>query len=113
MKKCHRQLEKNYINEWFPGFIVKLTKTLKPRISKNISSTLDLHGLTVHEAYKKCSSFIEDHYYCKSDNIVIITGRSGQINDEFLSWIMLSKYVRLCEQLPNKGSYKLWLLKQK
>lgn len=111
MKKSHRILPANFAEQWIPGFRVSIVPNMKNiiRKSKCISKILDLHGITVNEAYIKSDKFIEDHFYNNTDKIIIITGRSGQINEEFLLWISMNKFVRMCKQLPNKGSYEIWL----
>ncbi len=66
---------------------------------------LDLHGYVIHDAFSMVSQFIEDTSY---KQIIIITGKSGQINKEFPHWISRFKIVKRYEML-NSGSYKLYL----
>lgn len=53
--------------------------------------TLDLHGLTVEEAYRALSHFISLHQAAQTKQITVITGRGvgggGKIKREFEGWL--------------------------
>jgi DNA-nicking Smr family endonuclease len=57
-----------------------------------VQGKLDLHGLTLEEAYKKLKSFIEKHYRKGSRCVLIITGKGspGQLAREVPRWLSLS-----------------------
>ena len=71
------------------------------------SPRMDLHGVTVHEAF----GMVQDHIYQGAQNgykrLTIITGRSGQINQELPRWLERNSYVRSVTQLPNGGSWEV------
>lgn len=67
--------------------------------------TLDLHGLTVQQAYEVTREFVGETRYRK---VLIITGRSGQIRAEFERWLDTLPRVRQCI-VVNNGSYELVL----
>lgn len=75
---------------------------------ESLSKKLDLHGFSVHEAYDHTLNFIEEHYYSDSNNLTIVTGKSGQIYQEFPTWIKKLRFVRKYE---NKNGYYLIELK--
>lgn len=73
------------------------------------SPRMDLHGVTVHEAF----GMVQDHIYQGVQNgykkLTIITGRSGQINQELPRWLERNSYVRSVTQLPNGGSWEVMI----
>ena len=113
-RKSHRILTEDFASEWIPGYKVTFVPVVPytPTKIKIIDNTLDLHGLSVHEAYIKTKSFIEESIKDKIYTVTIITGRSGQIKEEFLLWTFLCNNVINCTLLQNKGSYRLCLKKQ-
>lgn len=84
--------------------------------AENLPRRLDLHGYPVHAAWHKLREFVEQHYEAESHDIVIITGRSGQIAHEFREWCKRIPQVRFYDPIETKqgkvGSYRLYL-KQK
>lgn len=115
MEKHNRKLNDDYLSEWFPNSKITYKPKLpyKPYGLKIITTTLDLHGETVNSAYIMCMDFIENSVKNNIKSVTIITGRSGQIKKEFKMWISMNKYVNMYKQLPNEGSYKLWLIHTK
>lgn len=79
---------------------------------KNSVKILDCHGMYIHEAYLRTKEFINYHFDIKSKTVIIITGRSGTINEEFPSWFKHSSLIKKIELLENKGSWKVWLKKK-
>lgn len=61
------------------------------------SRRLDLHGLSIHDAWMNLREFVDMHHGYGSNEIVVITGRSGRISHEFTEW---------CRRLPNVRSYE-------
>ena len=84
--------------------------------AENLPRRLDLHGFAVHEAWHKLREFVEQHYEAESFDIVIITGRSGQIAHEFREWCKRIPQIRFYDPIETRqgkvGSYRLYL-KQK
>jgi DNA-nicking Smr family endonuclease len=68
---------------------------------------VDLHGVTIHEAW----GVVNDHIYHGVQNgykkLLIITGRSGQINQELPRWLERNPHVRSVTQMPNGGSWEI------
>lgn len=78
----------------------------------NTSKILDLHGYILHTAYTSVFDFIDQSHTMGFKTVMIITGRSGQIFEEFPHWVKAHNKVRKIELQPNKGSWKIWLKKQ-
>lgn len=67
--------------------------------------SLDLHGYTVHEAWRKFNDHVSDCYYAGHKKTIIITGH-GQIGNELIAWVHNSQYATECSRLdPNTGAY--------
>ena len=77
------------------------------------SKRIDLHGMTVNDAYNAVCEFIEQHMQCNTPNIVIVTGKSGQIRDEFIGWLgkikAVVRYHAIVDTRGGVGSYRLYL----
>ena len=68
---------------------------------------MDLHGATIHEAF----GMVNEHIYQGTQNgykkLLIITGKSGQINLELPRWLERNPSVRSVKQLANGGSWEI------
>ena len=72
---------------------------------------LDLHGHTVHAAWRVFNTRITDAYYRKQKSVVVITGQ-GAIMYEFQVWASNHPHVRSYSSMShNPGSYKIFLKK--
>ena len=75
--------------------------------------TLDLHGYTLHTAWKMFNQHISGCYYDQQKYVIVVTGY-GTIQEELPHWAKLNKHVRDCiQQNPNSGSFKVYLRKHK
>ena len=75
--------------------------------------TLDLHGYTLHTAWKMFNQHISGCYYNRLNYTIVITGY-GTIQEELPQWAKLNKHVMDClQQNPNAGSFKVYLHKYK
>ena len=109
--KHKRELGPNFHQEWLPGTILRET-FIGPRPKIKLSRRIDLHGLTLHDAYVNTVEFIQSHIDNGSDSIRIVTGASGNIKKEFVSWILKTKCIKKYLQISN-GEYKIWLRNMK
>lgn len=73
---------------------ISFPKRLKVRRApeRELMSVLDLHGLTVEEAYQTLRRFIMVHHRENTKLITVITGKGspnheGQIHKEILGWL--------------------------
>lgn len=70
---------------------------------------LDLHGYTIHDAWRIFNSRVTDAYYAKAKTIVVVTGQ-GAIMHEFTAWCAQHPHVKTWTNSPNNpGSFKLSL----
>lgn len=80
---------------------------------QSLSRKLDLHGMSVHEAWMNLKEFVDVHRSQGNKEVVVITGRSGRISHEFTEWCRQLESVRNYEPIETKGgkvgSYRLYL----
>jgi hypothetical protein len=75
------------------------------------SWVLDLHGMTVYEAFNRVKSFVQDAYLADVRRVTIITGKSGVIASEFPLWV--ERYpVQRSELLRGGGAYRVFIVKK-
>jgi len=70
---------------------------------------IDLHGFTVHQAWKVFCDNIDRAKLNNKKMLVFITGR-GQIESEFQGWISGNINCRFCEKL-HPGCFKVYIRK--
>ena len=61
--------------------------------------TLDLHGRTIHDAWKLFIAFAYEKWLDKEKHVRVITGH-GAIQKEFPRWCEACVHVRKCETEP-------------
>ena len=66
---------------------------------------LDLHDLTLDEAYQEFQDFIFQAYLDNISKVEIITGKSGQIRKEFPYWSENSHQIKYHEVSWHGGSF--------
>lgn len=72
---------------------------------------LDLHGKTVHTAWKEYRNVTHNCYLKKLKKITIITGH-GIMSTEFPNWVSADPYAISCErQNPNTGAWVVHIKK--
>ena len=72
----------------------------------------DLHGMTIHNAWKEYRRATSDCYVKGVKKIVIITGH-GIMAKEFLGWVDADPHAKNCErQNPNTGAWTVHLHKK-
>lgn len=69
---------------------------------------LDLHGMTLHDAHRAVREHIANARRHQWKKITVITGRSGDIFQEFTHWLE-GQPIRSYQLQKNGGSYILWL----
>ena len=74
---------------------------------------LDLHGYTVHEAWKRFNQHLDDCYYACRKKTIVVTGY-GQIGNELVAWVHNHAKAEYAQRLdPNKGAYIIKIKKNK
>lgn len=66
---------------------------------------MDLHGLTLDEAYKRVKAAFHDCYGKGIRKLKVITGRSGEIFRQFPQWAELDEHVKQVTLNRDGGSY--------
>lgn len=83
------------------------------RPTHKVSYQLDLHSFTVHQAYLRCQDFIYQHVEQGTHYVTVITGKGGQIADEFPAWVKnimaVKKIIPLDGDMDSAGSWMLML----
>ena len=72
-----------------------------------VFNVVDLHGMTVHEAYTEYKKRVEEAYYNNIKTIRFITGKSGIIRQEFPQWN--SRYARNSVICSGDGSFDVFI----
>lgn len=81
-----------------------------PRVLPRADRHLDLHGMTVNDAWKAVKNHVLDTALNGDRQTLIITGFSGAIRKEFPKWIETLPRIR--EAIPTHGN-GAFLLKMK
>ena len=83
-----------------------------------IPDVLDLHGLTVQEAFDALTLFLERHQRAKTSRVEVITGKGkksqGLIKSEILKWAdnpRIGQYVKEMTVSPDGGAVFITLKK--
>lgn len=89
LKKTVKPLKNQRVKNECPKIFQRLRITVIP--SRPVSYVLNLHGMSVSEAYHATCRFIEKHSQRGSKTVTIITGkglkRVGQIKQEMPLWL--------------------------
>lgn len=76
-------------------------------------SKIDLHGFTIHEAWKYFRESTKEAYFQSVKSITVVTGH-GLMSKEIEGWCEADPYVISCKrQDPNTGSFTISILKKK
>ena len=84
---------------------------VRPRIEIR-ETIIDLHGYTLQSAYNKTYDFVYGSYIYNIKQILIITGKSGEICTECKRWLETDKflnYIRRSQLLNDGGAIKVFL----
>lgn len=88
------------------------TRTTRPQVQDiSFSTVLDLHNYTIQQAYEASSAHLEQAFYLRIKKVQHITGKSGQISQEFETWASLHPRVRKIRKQNDGGAWLLWLKK--
>lgn len=78
---------------------------------QSLPYSLDLHGMTVQQAFNNVRLFLEEHRICGSRTAIVITGKGGKITDELPLWIENLGFIRKCDPiLDSDGEHGAYLL---
>lgn len=111
--KVTKNFDENDIKEWLKDDkeyqVAEYVKTSNKFYGEVLTSVFDCHHKSIQEAYVDLKDFIERHYENSSKFITVITGKSGDINREFKTWMEKNKFVRYISQNDNGGSWKVFI----
>ena len=99
----------NYVNRIF-----KSPDAISPSIKYQtiqLHDVLDLHGLTLQQAFTAVQNFILQHQENGSKVITIITGKKGRIKNELPIWCEKFSRIRRCEpKFDSRGEFGSFLI---
>ncbi|OUU18506.1 MAG: hypothetical protein CBC05_02145 [Crocinitomicaceae bacterium TMED45] len=76
-------------------------------------SRLDLHGFTVHDAWKRFSTWIQDVQQDDSvKSVTIVTGQ-GEIHKELPRWCGNMDFIRVIQPHFHNGAYEIYFYKRR
>ena len=118
IKRTLTPLFRNRVQEPVP-FPKRLRVHAAPK--RELLSVLDLHGLTVEQAYQTLRQFLVLHVRARSKTFTVITGkgsktREGLIHHEMAGWLdtpFFKNKIRSYEWLNGGGAIKILLKKEK
>lgn len=114
-------ISKEDLNVW-NTYITKLYNTpeyqfVPKKAQKDEPTMLDLHGMSVQQAFDKTNSFLRRHFDLRNNVVTIVTGKSGKINEEFVYWCNNLPFVNEIEALTDSygqcGAYIIRLKKSR
>ena len=115
LKKTVRPLEAGRVDQDLPPRLKVRLAPVRP-----MSYTLDLHQMTLEQAYQSTLKFVDKHFKIGSKKIQIITGKGrlgkGLIRSEFPGWLETKPFkscIREARWTNDKGAVDLWLKKSK
>lgn len=73
---------------------------------------LDLHGLKIQEAFEAVQEHLYQGFHNGFKKVTVISGRSGQINQEIPRWLENNSYVRSINSLRGGGAWEVCLKKR-
>lgn len=93
-----------------PAFVTYL-RGLSDRYHFN--KTTDLHGMTVQAASGRASAYVAEASRLGIKKVTVITGKSGQIRQEFPTWMELNTLVQSISEANGGGAFTVKLLQRK
>ena len=89
--------------------VIPITVSVPTRLPETSCLSIDLHGLTIHQAHTETKVFLRDAWVKGIKRVVVITGRSGGIRQEFPVWMDQIPQVKLLEPLNGGGAFAVVL----
>jgi len=77
----------------------------------SFSPVLDLHHMTIQQAYAAVNGHLELAYYLGHKKVQHITGKSGEISREYETWARLHPRVRKITKQNDGGSWSIRITK--
>jgi DNA-nicking Smr family endonuclease len=100
------------MTEITPNVVPYEAPRTRPQVQDiSFNAVLDLHNLTIQQAYEASNRHLEEAFYLSIRKVQHITGKSGQISQEYETWARLHPRVRKIEKQNDGGAWKIWLKK--
>jgi len=113
MKNSDKNLWEDYTKNVVPirssKFLMPLNNIKKTTKYSQKSNILDLHNYKIQDAFVTFKDFIESHISMKSKKVLIITGKSGLIKQEFSYWILNNKHIKSYVLKNDGGAFDIKL----
>ena len=73
---------------------------------------IDLHGYTVHDAWKEFTTHVAECYFDNIKSTTVITGH-GKIAEEIRAWVHANQYCKTIQRSRNTGAFIVHIKKNK
>ena len=73
---------------------------------------IDLHGYTVHDAWKEFTKHVAECYFDNIKSTMVITGH-GKIAEEIIAWVYANQYCKTAKRGRNTGAFIVDIRKNK
>ena len=74
---------------------------------------LDLHGMTIHDAWQRFHPWIYDQQRDPDTRSVIVVTGQGEIHKELPRWCTEMSFVRQIDSLASAGAYQIYFYKKR
>ena len=105
--------DSNVWNQYISDLYAQPEQKFRPNKGrdKSLRSMIDLHGMTVQRAFNRVREVVNEHWIEGSRELLIVTGKSGKIADEFPSWCTNIPCIRRIEPMvDSRGEVGAWIL---
>ena len=83
----------------------------KKKPVQNRKTSLDLHNMTIQQAFNSVRMFVEENHAEGERTLVIITGKSGKIADEFSAWCSnIPLILKIDPVMDSRGECGAWII---
>jgi len=100
-------------DRYIKGIYSAPEQNFRPPKSMNsgLRRRLDLHGMTIQQAFHRVNQFVDEHFSEGTSNVMIITGKGGKIADEFPAWCGNLPQIRSIEPvIDGSGEIGSWMI---
>ncbi len=72
----------------------------------HVNHTLDLHGMTLAQAYDAVHNHVQQGHQTHA-YVTVITGKSGVMQGELPDWVRNMQGIRMCEPINGGGAFRI------
>jgi DNA-nicking Smr family endonuclease len=106
-------LDKDVWKKYIDNLYSKPELDFRPKkgLDQTLKFKLDLHGMTVQQAFHTTKQFLEEHNINGSESVVIVVGKGGKISDEFPMWCENLGFIRRIDPIiDSTGGYGAYIV---